>query len=112
MGLTKHVKMPVKTSCAMATQQNARLAQKHFYMQLGHIQNKINEIRVFVNSNHACGVNFACLAQLQGQESYIQQNITALESQIKGILNNGFIFMSYVILRHICSTFYLTYLIC
>ena len=114
---TKHAKMPVKTSCAMATQQNACLAQllvqkQHFHMQLGHVQNEINEIRVFVNSNHASGVNFVCLAQLQGQENYIQQSITALESQIKAILDNRFIFRSYVILCHICSTFYLTYLIC
>ena len=69
----------------MATQQNAHLAQllaqkQHFHMQLGHIQNEINEIRVFVNSNHASGVNFVCLAQLQGQENYIQQSITTLES--------------------------------
>ena len=108
------MKMPVKTSCAMATQQNTLLAQllaqkQHFHMQLGHVQ---NEIRFFVNSNHASGANFVCLAQLQGWESYIQQNITTLESQIKAILNNRFIFMSYVILHHICSTFYLTYLIC
>ena len=77
MGLTKHVKTPVKTSCAMAAQQNTSLAQllaqkQHFHMQLGHVQNKINEIRVFVNSNRASGVNFVCLAQLQGEESYIQ----------------------------------------
>ena len=82
MGLTKYMKMPVKTSCAMAAQQNTHLAQllaqkQHFHMQLGYIQ---NEIRVFVNSNHASGVNFVCLAQLQGQENYIQQSITALES--------------------------------
>ena len=117
MGLTKHMKTAVKTSCAMATQQNTRLAQllakkQHFHMQLGHVQNEINEIRVFVNSNHASGVNFVCLAQLQGQESYIQQSITALKSRIKAILDNRFIFTSYVILRHICSTFYLMYLIC
>ena len=101
----------------MAAQQNTCLAQllaqkQHFHIQLGHIQNEINEIRVFVNSNHASGVNFVHLAQLQGQESYIQQNITTLESGIKAILNNRFIFMSYVILCHICSTFYLMYLIC
>ena len=50
MGLSKHTKMPVKTSCAMAAQQNAHLAQllaqkQHFHMQLGCVQNKINEIR-------------------------------------------------------------------
>ena len=100
----------------MAIQQNTHLAQllaqkQHFHMELGHIQNEINEIRVFVNSNHASGVNFVCLAQLQGPKSYTQQSITTLESQIKAILNNRFIFMSYVILCHICSTFYLTYLI-
>ena len=77
-------------------------------MQLGHVQNKINEITVFINSNCA----FVCLAQLQGQENYIQQRITALESQIKAILDNRFIFRSYVILHNICSTFYLMYLIC
>ena len=82
---TKHAKTPVKTSCAMATQQNARLAQllvqkQHFHIQLGHVQNKINEIRVFVNLNCASGVNFVCLAQLQGQKNYIQQSITTLES--------------------------------
>ena len=67
----------------MAAQQNAHLAQllvqKHFHMQLGHVQNEINEIRVFVNLNNASGVNFVCLAQLQGQKNYIQQSITALE---------------------------------
>ena len=77
--------MPVKTSCAMATQQNACLAQllvqkQNFHMQLGCIQSEINEIRVFANLNHASGVNFVCLAQLQGQENYIEQSITALES--------------------------------
>ena len=82
---TKCTKMPVKTSCAMATQQNAHLAQllaqeQHFHMQLAHIQNKINEITVSANLNHASGVNFVCLAQLQGWENYIQQSITALES--------------------------------
>ena len=49
-------------------------------MQLGRVQNEINEITVFVNSNRASGVNFVCLAQLQGQENYIQQSITTLES--------------------------------
>ena len=114
---TKHTKMPVKTSCAMDAQQNARSAQllvqkQHFHMQLGHVQSEINEIRAFVNLNHASGVNFVCLAQLQEQENYIQQSITALESRIKAILDNRFIFRSYIILHHICSTFYLTYLIC
>ena len=114
---TKHTRTPVKTSCAMATQQNAHLAQllaqkQHLHMQLGCVQNKINEIMVFVNLKLASGVNFVCLAQLQGQENYIQQSITALESRIKAILDNRFIFRSYVILHHICCTFYLTYLIC
>ena len=73
MVTTKCMKMPVKTTCAMATQQNthlaALLAQKaNFHIQLGHIQNEINEIneiRVFVNSNHTSGHNFVCLSQLK-----------------------------------------------
>ena len=47
MVATKCAKMLVKTSCAMAAQQNthlaALLAQKaHFHIQLGCIQNEIN----------------------------------------------------------------------
>ena len=117
MGLTKCMKTLVKTSCAMATPTKhmfgSAFGSKNniFTCNWGHVQNEINEIRVFVNSNHACGVNFVCLAQLQGQESYIQQNITALESRIKAILDNRFIFyvlcyfMSYLqyLLSHISN---------
>ena len=51
----------------MATQQNTHLAtllaqKANFHIQLGHIQNEISEIRVFVNSNHASGNNFLCLS--------------------------------------------------
>ena len=100
----------------MATQQNtclaALLAQKaNFHIQLGCIQNEINEIRVFVNSNHTSGHNFVCLSQLQGQESYIKQNITALESQIKAILDNRSIFMSNVSIYLFYITSYITFLI-
>ena len=94
--------MPVKTSCAMAAQENTHLttllAQKaNFHIQLDHIQNEINEIRVFYKFQPCTsGHNFVCLSQLQGQESYIKWNTTTLESQIKAILDNRSIFMSNV----------------
>ena len=72
---------------------------------------KLMKIRVFVNSNCTLGHNFVCLSQLQGQESYIKQNITALESQIKALLDNRSIFMSNVSIYLFYITFYITFYI-
>ena len=68
MGLTKHMKMPVKTSCAMAAQQNVHLAQllaqkQHFHIQLGCIQNEIRVFGSFGNEPmQSCSVHHVSLS--------------------------------------------------
>ena len=109
---TKRMKTPVKTSCAMATQQNSCLAplliqKSHLHIQLGCVQNEINEI----NSGLTSGLHFVHLAQLQGQENHIKISLSAIESHIQAILNNRSIFISLLCQCLFYITYYITFYI-